>query len=184
MEWDIGALWYRPTRVCHAVSGSDWGWRNGSAKWPVYFADTLPPVVNIGLGSPTGITFGYGAKFPAKYQNALFICDWTYGKMYAVSLASLTGASYTGTAEEFMPATPLPLTDAIINPHDGAMYFPHRRAQNPVGPVSADVRRQGIDRTGRSHTSPTPRTSAISQRSLKRCTWAIIPTPSKRPGPT
>ena len=122
MEWDIGTPWYRPTRVCHGVSGADWGWRNGSAKWPVYYADTLPPVVNIGLGSPTGITFGYGAKFPAKYQNALFISDWTYGKMYAVHLTP-EGSSYTGVAEEFMSATPLPLTDAIINPHDGAMYF-------------------------------------------------------------
>lgn len=122
MEWDIGAPWYRPTRVCHAVSGSEWGWRNGSGKWPVFYADTLSPVVNIGPGSPTGITFGYGAKFPANYQNALFICDWTYGKMYAVHLKP-EGSSYTGEAEEFMSATPLPLTDAVINPHDGAMYF-------------------------------------------------------------
>lgn len=122
MEWDIGAPCYRPTRVCHCASGADWGWRNGSAKWPVYFADTLPPVVNIGLGSPTGITFGYGAKFPAKYQNALFMCDWTYGKMYAVHLKP-EGASYSATVDEFMTATPLPLTDTIINPHDGALYF-------------------------------------------------------------
>lgn len=122
MEWDIGTPWYRPTRVCHAVSGGEYGWRNGSAKWPAYYADTLAPVVNIGLGSPTGIAFGYGAKFPAKYQNTLFISDWTYGKMYAIHLEP-QGASYTGTAEEFMTATPLPLTDAIINPHDGAMYF-------------------------------------------------------------
>ena len=145
MEWDIGAPWYRPTRVCHVVSGSEWGWRNGSAKWPEYFADTLPPVVNIGLGSPTGITFGYGAKFPAKYQNALFMCDWTYGKMYAVQLTP-EGASYRRrTVEEFMTATPLPLTDAIINPHDGAMYFLNWRAEDAVGAVSVDLRRQGID---------------------------------------
>ncbi|HEX4415881.1 MAG TPA: c-type cytochrome [Lacipirellulaceae bacterium] len=122
MEWDIGAPWYRPTRVCHAVSGADWGWRNGSAKWPEYWDDTLPPAANIGLGSPTGITFGYGAKFPAKYQNVLFMCDWTYGKMYAVQLTP-EGASYRGAPEEFMTATPLPLTDMLINPHDGAMYF-------------------------------------------------------------
>jgi putative heme-binding domain-containing protein len=122
MEWDIGAPWYRPTRVCHAVSGAEWGWRNGSAKWPEYFADTLTPVVNIGLGSPTGITFGYGAKFPAKYQNALFMNDWTYGKMYALTLKP-QGASYDAAVEEFMTATPLPLTDVVINSHDGAMYF-------------------------------------------------------------
>ncbi len=122
MEWDVGAPWYRPTRVCHVVSGSDWGWRNGSAKWPPYWADTLPPVIEVGPGSPTGVTFGYGAKFPAKYQKALFICDWSYGKLYALHLAP-QGASFTGTLEEFITATPLALTDVIINPHDGAMYF-------------------------------------------------------------
>ncbi len=41
-------------------SGVDFGWRNGTGKWPVHYADTLPPVVNIGPGSPTGVTFGYG----------------------------------------------------------------------------------------------------------------------------
>lgn len=122
MEWDIGTPFYRPTRVCHAISGIDWGWRNGSGKWPAYYGDTVPPVVNVGLGSPTGIMFGYGAKFPARYQNALFLCDWTYGKMYAVHMRP-AGSSYTGTLEEFMSATPLPFTDAIVNPHDGAMYF-------------------------------------------------------------
>jgi putative heme-binding domain-containing protein len=122
MEWDVGAPWYRPTRVCHVVSGADWGWRNGSAKWPPYWADTVPPVLEVGPGSPTGMTFGYGAKFPAKYQKALFMCDWSYGKLYAVQL-SPSGASFTGTMEEFVTATPLALTDVIINHHDGAMYF-------------------------------------------------------------
>jgi putative heme-binding domain-containing protein len=122
MEFDFGTPWYRPTRVCHVISGSDWGWRNGSAKWPVYYADTLPPVVNVGLGSPTGVTFGYNARFPGKYQRALYICDWTYGKIYAVHL-SPSGSTYSGTLENFVVATPLPLTDAIINPHDGTMYF-------------------------------------------------------------
>lgn len=122
MEWDVGAPWYRPTRVCHVVSGADWGWRNGSAKWPPYWADTVPPVLDVGPGSPTGMTFGYGAKFPAKYQKVLFMCDWSYGKLYAVHLAP-RGASFAGTLEEFVTATPLALTDVIINPHDGAMYF-------------------------------------------------------------
>jgi putative heme-binding domain-containing protein len=122
MEWDLGAPWYRPTRVCHVVSGADWGWRVSSAKWPVYYADTLPPVVNIGPGCPTGVTLGYGAKFPAKYQNAMYLCDWTFGKMYAVHLEP-QNSTYTGTLEDFVSATPLPLTDVIINPADGAMYF-------------------------------------------------------------
>ena len=122
MEWDIGMPWYRPTRICHVVSGTDWGWRNGSAKWPVYYFDTVPPAIDVGPGSPTGVAFGYGAKFPAKYQNALFICDWTFGKMYAAHLKP-NGATYGGELEDFVSATPLPLTDVVINPVDGAMYF-------------------------------------------------------------
>jgi len=122
MEWDVNTPWYRPTRVCHAVSGADYGWRNGGAKFPEYFVDTIPAVVDIGPGSPTGVVFGYGAKFPAKYQKALFINDWSYGKMYAVHLTP-DGSSYKGQLEEFISGTPLPLTDMVINPVDNAMYF-------------------------------------------------------------
>lgn len=122
MEWDMNTPWYRPTRVCHVLSGVDYGWRNGGGKFPEHFADTLPPVVNIGPGSPTGVTFGYGAKFPAKYQQAFFICDWSYGKLFAVHLKP-DGASYSADFEEFITGTPLPLTDIVINPVDNAMYF-------------------------------------------------------------
>jgi putative heme-binding domain-containing protein len=122
MEWDFLTPWYRPTRVCNAVSGADFGYRGGSGKFPTYFYDSLPPVVDIGPGSPTGIGFGYGAKFPKKYQDALYICDWSYGKLYAVHNTPI-GASYKGEAEEFVTASPLPLTDVVIHPTDGAMYF-------------------------------------------------------------
>lgn len=122
MEWDINTPWYRPTRVCHVLSGVDYGWRNGGGKFPEHFIDTLPPVVNVGPGSPTGVTFGYGAKFPAKYQKAFFICDWSYGKLYATHLKP-EGSTYSASVEEFITGTPLPLTDIVINPVDGAMYF-------------------------------------------------------------
>lgn len=121
MEWDTGMPWYRPTRVCFMQSGGDFGWRTCSKKFPVRWEDSLPPVVDIGPGSPTGVAFGYGAKFPVKYQEALFICDWSYGKMYAVHL-SPNGGGYTGVAEEFMSAAPLPLTDIEVSKKDGAMY--------------------------------------------------------------
>ena len=73
MEWDLGMPWYRPTRVCHVVSGSEFGWRSGTGVWPAYYADSLPPVVNVGPASPTGVLMGSGAKFPAKYQDAVYI---------------------------------------------------------------------------------------------------------------
>ena len=121
MEWDMGSSWYRPTRVNHVTSGSEFGWRSGTGKWPSYYADSLPEVVNIGPGSPVGVTFGTGAKFPAKYQKALYLCDWTFGTMYAIHLTP-NGGSYVGERTEFVSRTPLPLTDVVIG-SDGAMYF-------------------------------------------------------------
>ncbi|MDF1656915.1 MAG: c-type cytochrome [Verrucomicrobiales bacterium] len=122
MEWDINTPWYRPTRINHITSGSEFGWRSGGGKWPAYYADSLPAIVDIGPGSPTGVSFGYGAKFPAKYQNAFYVADWSYGKLYAVHMEP-SGSSYKATFEDFMSAQPLPLTDLLVNPKDGAMYI-------------------------------------------------------------
>jgi hypothetical protein len=121
MEWDVGTPWYRPTRINHVISGSEFGWRNGTGKWPAYYPDSFGSAVDIGPGSPTGIVFGYGAKFPKKYENALFISDWSYGNIHAVHLTE-DGSSYSGTYETFATAAPLPVTDLVIHP-DGALYF-------------------------------------------------------------
>lgn len=121
MEWDMGSPWYRPTRVSHSPLGSEFGWRSGTGKFPTVYPDTLPPLVEIGPGSPVGVSFGYGTKFPAKYQKALFICDWTFGTIYAIHTEP-DGSSYKGTKEEFLSRTPLPLTDITVG-KDGALYF-------------------------------------------------------------
>lgn len=130
MEWDWGAPWYRPVHVFHSVRGGDNGFREGSAKWPEYYADGLPQATTIGIGCPTGVVFGTGSNFPAKYQKAFYICDWTYGRLIAVHLTP-SGASYTGTFENFVAPkslkgkggkTPFNLTDVIIG-DDGSMYF-------------------------------------------------------------
>lgn len=130
MEWDWGTPWYRPIRVFHAVSGGDTGFREGTAKWPTYYFDSLPPTTTIGIGCPTGVVFGTGAKFPAKYQKAYYILDWSYGRLIAVHNTP-KGSSYTGTWENFVAPkslnakggkTPLNLTDVIIGA-DGALYF-------------------------------------------------------------
>ncbi|MGB0143460.1 MAG: hypothetical protein ACPGAP_01690, partial [Akkermansiaceae bacterium] len=119
MEWDINAPWYRPTRINHIISGGEYGWRNGSAKWPEYYSDSFGAVVNVGPGSPTGVVFGTG--------------DWSYGKLYAIHLTP-DGASYTGEVEEFIAGQPLPLTDICISKTDGAMYFAvgGRRVQSGI----------------------------------------------------
>ena len=148
MEYDFNTPWYRPTRVNHVTSGSMWGWRNGAGKRPEFYPDTLPAAVNVGPGSPTGTVFGYGAKFPAKYQNAFYILDWSWGKIYAIHLDE-QGASYTGSKETFITGAPLPVTDAIIHPDDGAMYFAigGRRVQSGLYRVTY---------TGDESTAPVP----------------------------
>lgn len=130
MEWDWGTPWYRPIHVFHSVRGGDQGFREGSAKWPEHYPDSLPQTTTIGIGCPTGVTFGTGAKFPAKYQKAFYICDWTYGRLIAVHLTP-KGAGYTGSWENFVSPqslrtnkgkTPLNLTDVVIG-DDGSLYF-------------------------------------------------------------
>ncbi|MBL9186559.1 MAG: c-type cytochrome [Opitutaceae bacterium] len=164
MEYDFNTSWYRPTRINHVTSGGEYGWRNGAGKWPEFYPDNLGAVVNVGPGSPTGTVFGYGAKFPVKYQRALFALDWSWGKLYAVHLTP-DGASYTGTKEEFISGTPLPLTDAIINPKDGAMYFAigGRRVQSGVYRVTY----RGTESTAPDTENPAPSPARDLRRSLE-----------------
>jgi hypothetical protein len=159
MEYDFNTSWYRPTRVNHVVSGGEYGWRNGAGKYPEFYYDNLPATLNIGPGSPTGTTFGYGAKFPGKYQEAFYVLDWSWGKIYAVHLKP-SGSTYTATKEEFVTGGPLPVSDAIIG-KDGAMYFTigGRRVQSGLYRVSY---------TGKEDTSPLMHAAVVdSQRDLR-----------------
>ena len=121
MEWDAGAPWYRPTRVHHIVSGADYGWRQGTGKWPAWMPESLPANLDVGLGSPTSVEFGTRSNFPAKYRDALFILEWAYGRIIAVHLTP-DGASYDMTMENFVKGRPLNVTDLAFGP-DGNMYF-------------------------------------------------------------
>jgi len=137
MEWDVGAPWYRTTRVMHVVAGGEYGWRQGTNVWPDFFPDMLPGAIDIGLASPTGIEFATRSRFPAKYQDALFILDWAYGRIIAVFLDP-QGATYRARSELFLQGKPLNVTDLEFGP-DGAMYFTvgGRRTQSALYRVSA-----------------------------------------------
>ncbi|GAB3908713.1 hypothetical protein GCM10028803_44870 [Larkinella knui] len=121
MEWDFGTPWYRPTRICHVPSGAEFGWRTGNSKWLPGNPDNLPPLLNIGQGSPTNVFYGANAKFPQKYRQSLYAFDWSFGIIYSIHLKP-KGATFEGEREEFISGSPLPLTDGSIGP-DGAMYF-------------------------------------------------------------
>lgn len=121
MESDESAPWYRPTRLCHITAGSEFGWRSGWASWPDYFVDSLPPVLETGRGSPTGMTFYGHHMFPARFHNTLFVADWSEGRILAVHMKR-NGASYTASSEVFLEGEPLNATDLEVGP-DGWLYF-------------------------------------------------------------
>lgn len=148
MEWDTNTPWYRPIRVCFMQSGGEFGWRTCSKKFPVRWEDSLPPVLDVGLGSPTGVAFGYGAAFPAKYAESLFIADWSYGKLYSVHVKA-KGAAYTADLEEFMSASPLPLTDLVVSPTDKSLYV-------TVGGRKTQSGLYRVTYTGKESTAPAP----------------------------
>jgi putative heme-binding domain-containing protein len=123
-EYDMGAPWYRPTRVNHLVTGGDFGWRGVTHTWPPYYPDhpdNALPNIDIGKGSPTAVKFGTRSHFPPRYRDALFVLDWSYGRILAVHTIA-RGASYLMTAETFLKGKPLNVTDLGFGPN-GAMYF-------------------------------------------------------------
>ncbi len=123
-EYDMGAPWYRPTRIVHLVPGGDFGWRSVTQQWPPYFPDRpdMPPTaLDIGKGAPTAVAFGSKSHFPPPYRDALFALDWAYGRILAVHMTP-RGASYAAAAETFLRGRPLNVTDVEFGP-DGAMYF-------------------------------------------------------------
>jgi putative heme-binding domain-containing protein len=121
MEWDVGLPWYRPTRICYCVPGAEFGWRSGWANWPQYYFDSLPATIDCGRGSPSGVEFYDHFRFPAKYQNALFACDWSRGRILAIRMKP-SGAHYVAEEETFLEGRPLAVTDLAVGP-DGWMYF-------------------------------------------------------------
>ncbi len=123
-EYDMGAPWYRPTRVNHIVIGGDYGWRGVTHTWPPYYPDhpdNAHANLDIGKGSPTAVKFGTRSHFPARYRQALFVLDWAYGRILAVHTIA-RGASYLMTAETFLQGRPLNVTDLGFGA-DGSMYF-------------------------------------------------------------
>ena len=121
MEWDIGLPWYRPVRVAFCPPGAEFGWRNGSGKWPTYYYDSIPGLVNLGRGSPTGVTFYQDDKFPPEYRDAFLYCDWSQGRILA-SKPVKSGAGYRAGSTELVVGQPLNCTDIEVGP-DGAVYF-------------------------------------------------------------
>ncbi len=121
MEWDVGLPWYRPVRIVHVVPGGEYGWRTGSSVWPNVAADSLPPAVEAGRGSPTGMCLVTGTQFPRRFQGALLAGDWSLGVIYAFR-ATPRGVSYTASTDVLLRGHPLNVTDLAMDA-DGSLLF-------------------------------------------------------------
>lgn len=123
MEWDINLPWYRGVRSVHVVPGGDYGWRTGSGKLHAYLMDTLPPMRDLGRGSPVGVEFYEHSVYPKEYRGAYFEADWSRGRIL-VSKPEKCGATYCVGQEgkEFVHGEPLNVTDLEVGP-DGMLYF-------------------------------------------------------------
>jgi putative heme-binding domain-containing protein len=123
MEWDINQPWYRDVRTVHGIPGGNYGYRNGSGKFPPYFIDSLPNVRDLGRGSPVGVEFYQHTAYPKEFRDAYFEADWSRGRLLWTPLER-TGATYKATKEkdEFVHGEPLNITDVEVGP-DGLIYF-------------------------------------------------------------
>ena len=123
MEWDINLPWYRDVRSVYGIPGGDYGWRTGSGKFPAYYLDSLPPVDDLGRGSPVGVDFYHHYAYPKEYFDAFIQGDWSRGRV-VLSKLKPSGASYelVEPASDFIYGEPLNVTDVEVGP-DGFLYF-------------------------------------------------------------
>ncbi len=123
MEWDLNLPWYREVRSVHGVPSADYGWRTGSGKFPAHYLDSLPPLDDLGRGSPVGVDFYQSYAYPAEYFDAFLQGDWSRGRVVLSKLVK-SGATYqlAEPATDFIYGEPLNVTDVAVGP-DGLVYF-------------------------------------------------------------
>lgn len=121
MESDIGTTWYRPSMVFHVPAGAEVGWRSGWSKFPQHFVDQTPAVCETGRGSPTGAVLYQHLQFPVRFQDTMFLADWSEGRILVLRTQP-SGAGFTATTETFLSGRPLNVVDLGVG-QDGALYF-------------------------------------------------------------
>ena len=188
MEWDIGEPWYRPTRVNHVISGAEFGFRNGSGKWPAYYIDSFGAVVDIGPGSPTGITFGYGAKFPEEVPGRPV--HQRLELRQAPRRPPQARGGQLHRRGRGVPQRPAAAGDRRGHQPEGRRDVPRRRRpRGTVGPVPRDLRRRRgrlrrarPDPQARRRAGPAPEAGGLPRAPRRRRGRSGLALPG-RPGP-
>lgn len=83
-ERESALPWYRPTRVFVLGPGSDAGWCGQTWKDHDDYITMPQTIASLGRGSPTGVAVYSHRTFPQKYRGAVFVLDWTFGRIMAI----------------------------------------------------------------------------------------------------
>ncbi len=104
-ERDHHLPWYAPTRLFDVAQGMEHGWllAGWARGWnrPASFFDNVERVVEIGRGSPTGVSAYRHRAFPPHYRGGLFAACWTFGRVYYFPLEE-AGSTVSSKLEVFM----------------------------------------------------------------------------------
>ncbi|MEO2032198.1 MAG: hypothetical protein ABGZ35_08940 [Planctomycetaceae bacterium] len=117
-ERDVSLPWYEPTRVFQVTPQSHAGWISRSWKRPDHYPDMPPVTGRFGRGSPSGVVCYRHTQFPDQYRGALFVLDWTFGRVIALPLQQ-DGSVWTADPIEFAHGTGqygFAPTDAAVSP--------------------------------------------------------------------
>ncbi|MBA4191612.1 MAG: hypothetical protein C0467_26840 [Planctomycetaceae bacterium] len=124
----VGLPWYEACRFYHIVPGGNYGWRSPQFgqfwRKPTYFVDCVPPVCNLGRGSPTGVAAYLHSHFPEKYRGGFFLADWTFGRIHFVPLTPKE-STYEGKPEVFAEAigtSGFAPTALAVHPKTGELF--------------------------------------------------------------
>lgn len=121
MEADIGTTWHRSTSLFQIIEGGEYGWRSGWANQPNYLIDRLPAMLSTGRSSPTGAVVYDHNVYPTRYQQNLYLADWSEGRILRFD----TKPNADGGVNEpipFVTGRPMNVTDIDVGP-DGSLYF-------------------------------------------------------------
>lgn len=122
-EREVSLPWYRPIRVLHTLPGTHAGWVSQSWIRPDTYLDMPKVVASFGRGSPTGVVCYRHSQFPPDYKGALFVLDWTFGRVLAVPLEK-DGSTWSSTPHSFMTGKGqfgFAPTDVEVGP-DGSLF--------------------------------------------------------------
>jgi putative membrane-bound dehydrogenase-like protein len=182
-ERDVSLPWYLPTRLFHVLPGGEHGWITESWKRPDYLFDSAPVVSATGRGSPTGVLCYRHTQFPERYRGALFILDWTFGRVLTVPLVRAGGTFAPRQATDFITAegqTGFAPTDIDMG-IDGSLYVcvggrgTHGTVYRitytgPDVPPGADLRPAILTVNERS--SPEQKLAACLEAPQPLCSWS------------